>query len=165
MGALLCFARPGLTLRWGVEVFAATRRGERACLGATGSSCGTAPSRGCGGRVKAEAGAETSEPGDSVDVVKWRPWCSSARCLSACDSCDGSCGVEGQQLEEGRLMRRSIARVSASTQGLFCENAQEVRTHIVQDVAQQGERLGVGHCAQLEFRKLFHDGVAACLTR
>lgn len=61
-------------------------------------------------------------------------------------------------------MRRSIARVSALRQGLFYICMQKVRTHIVQNLAQQGERLGVGHCAQLEFRKHFHDGVAACLT-
>lgn len=60
-----------------------------------------APSRGCGGTVCVEAGAEMNEQWDSVDVVKCRLWCCSARCRSACDSCDGSCGVEGQQLEEG----------------------------------------------------------------
>lgn len=62
-------------------------------------------------------------------------------------------------------MRRSIARVSALRQGLFYKCMQKVRTHIIQNLAQQGERLGVGHCAQLEFRKHFHDGVAVCLTR
>jgi hypothetical protein len=62
-------------------------------------------------------------------------------------------------------MRRSVARVSASRQGLICKSKPKVRTHIVQNLAQQRERLGVAHCARLEFRRHFHDGVAACLTR
>ena len=62
MGALLCFVKPGLTWYVVVEVFAATRRGEGAYSGAAGSSCGTAPSSGCGGTVNVEVGAETSEP-------------------------------------------------------------------------------------------------------
>lgn len=97
--------------------------------------------------------------------MKCTPSCCSARCLSACESCDGSCGVEGQQQEEGRFMRRSIARVSASRQGFAWKSKQKVRTHIVQNLTQQRECLGVGHCARLEFRKHFHDDVAACLTR
>lgn len=60
---------------------------------------------------------------------------------------------------------RSIARVFASRQASFCNCMQKVGTHVVQNLAEQGERLGVGHCAQLEFRNHFHGGVAAYLTR
>ena len=106
MGALLYFVRLGLTWYVCVVESAATRRGEWerawawACSGAVGSSCGMAPSRGCGGTVKVEGSADTAEARLSVDVVKCRP-CSSpvpvpARCLSACESCDGSCSVERQ---------------------------------------------------------------------
>ena len=128
MGALLYFVRLGLTWYVYVVESAATRRGGRewvsawawawACAGAVGSSCGMAPSRACGGTVKVDGSADTAEVWLSVDVVKCRPCSVPARCLSACESCDGSCGVEGQYIAaEGWDARQSIARISALRQG------------------------------------------------
>jgi hypothetical protein len=115
MGALLYFVRLGLTWYVCVVESAATRRGERewawACSGAVGSSCGMAPIRACGGTVKVEDSADTAEAEAearlSVDVVKCRPCSSPARCLSTCESCDGSCSVESQ-----RQSRRTCAPIN-----------------------------------------------------
>lgn len=92
MGALLCFVNPGLTW-FAVE----TRRGAGAADATLRSSCG-APRSGRGGTVKVDANAETGELWLSVEVVRWlRPCSLPARCLSACESWDGSYGVECQR--------------------------------------------------------------------
>lgn len=110
----------------------------------TGSSCGTAPSSGCGGTLKVDAGAETKVEVE-VKEVKCRACSLPARCPSACESCDGSCG-EGQRREEGRSWaiggEGQGLCVSASRQGCM----QQVRTHIVQKFPEQGESLGISHC-------------------